>query len=315
MMLSKSFFAVALAGAATAVTPSGFQPASNSDLIVAFGNTLALNGKSMTKAGSLLHLSSIHTSHIKAETASEPIIGTTTRLTGTYAIMMVDPDIPPQTVGGPTGELLHWMQQGLTSSNTSTLIGGMQVFVLRSATNETAIAPYFGPSPPNKAPNTHRYTQLLLDTTGNANALASLKTAGATRTNFNAVNVVSQAGVNIIAGNSFDVTNGTANATATTSTQTSNGTASGGTIPASAPINSATIVQANITKTNPTLAAGGASASGTVPVASSSNGTNGTTGTAVNGTSGAPGTRGLGQSGGGAYIAGLLALAAALFLL
>lgn len=55
-MLSKSLLAVAFAGAATAVTPSGFQPVSNSDLIVAFGNTLALNGKSMTKAGRQLVL-------------------------------------------------------------------------------------------------------------------------------------------------------------------------------------------------------------------------------------------------------------------
>ena len=146
-MLSKSLLAVAFAGAATAVTPTGFQPVSNADLIVAFGNTLA--------------------------------------------------------------------------------------FVLSSANNETAFAPYFGPSPPNKAPNTHRYTQLLLDTSGTNNsvAIAQLKQAAATRTNFNAVNVVKAAGVPILAGNSFDVSNGTSS-TSTNSTSTSG---SSGTIPAAAP--------------------------------------------------------------------------------
>lgn len=230
---------------------------------------------------------------------------------GTYAVMMVDPDIPPQTAGGPTGELLHWMQQGLTSATTATMIGGMMVFVLSSANNETAFAPYFGPSPPNKAPNTHRYTQLLLDTSGTNNsvAIAQLKQAAATRTNFNAVNVVKAAGVPILAGNSFDVSNGTSS-TSTNSTSTSG---SSGTIPAAAPINSATLVAANITKVTPSAQQpGGAAATGTVPAANS-NGTG--TGAATNGTSPTPGTSGFGQSGGGAYVAGFIALAAALFLL
>ncbi|KAH7378124.1 phosphatidylethanolamine-binding protein [Cadophora sp. MPI-SDFR-AT-0126] len=289
-MLSKSLLAVAFAGAATAVTPTGFQPVSNADLIVAFGNTLALNGKAMTKA----------------ETAQVPTIGTTQRLMGTYTVMMVDPDIPPQTAGGPTGELLHWMQQGLTSATTATMIGGMMVFVLSSASNETAFAPYFGPSPPNRAPNTHRYTQLLLDTSGtnNSAAIAQLKQAAATRTNFNAVNVVKAANVPILAGNSFNVSNGTSTSTNGTSTSGSSGT-----IPAAAPINSATLVAANITKVTPSAQQpGGAAATGSVP---SSNGT----GTPTNGTSPTPGTSGFGQSGGGAYVAGLIALAAALFLL
>ncbi|KAL5319317.1 hypothetical protein ACEPPN_012368 [Leptodophora sp. 'Broadleaf-Isolate-01'] len=291
-MLSKSLLAVAFAGAATAVTPSGFQPVSNSDLIVAFGNTLALNGKSMTKA----------------ETAQVPTIGTTQRLMGTYTIMMVDPDIPPQTVGGPTGELLHWMQQGLTSATTATMIGGMMVFVLSSASNETAFAPYFGPSPPNKAPNTHRYTQLLLDTSGtnSSSAIALLKQAATTRTNFNAVNVVKAAGVPILAGNSFDVTNGTA------ATITTNGTSSAPVPAAAAPINSATLVAANITKVNPSAQQPGtAAATGVAPASNA----NETTGVAPNGTSPTPGTSGFGQNGGGAYVAGLIALAAALFLL
>lgn len=58
-MLFEYVIAVALAGAATAATPPGFQPSSNADLIVAFGNTLALNGKMMTKAG-MNFISSAH---------------------------------------------------------------------------------------------------------------------------------------------------------------------------------------------------------------------------------------------------------------
>ncbi|KAK0101137.1 hypothetical protein ONS95_012881 [Cadophora gregata] len=293
-MLSKSLLAVAFAGAATAVTPPGFQPASNGELIVAFGNTLALNGKELTKA----------------ETAQVPTIGTTQRLMGTYAVMMVDPDIPPQIVGGPTGELLHWMQQGLTSATTATMIGGMMVFVLSSASNETAFAPYFGPSPPNKVPNTHRYTQLLLDTSGSNNSLviSQLRQAAATRLNFNAVNVVRAAGVPILAGNSFNVSNGTS-----TTTNGTSSSGSSGSIPAAAPINSATLVPANITKVTPSAQQpGGAAATGTVPAASS-NGTGSGSNTST--PSPTPGTSGFGQSGGGAYVAGLIALAAALFLL
>ncbi|EKD16353.1 uncharacterized protein L3040_008453 [Drepanopeziza brunnea f. sp. 'multigermtubi'] len=305
-MLSQILIAVALAGAATAVTPPGFQPASTTDLVVAFGNTLAVNGKLLTKA----------------ETAMQPTIATMQPLTGTYAIMMVDPDIPPQQAGGPTGELLHWMQQDMTSANTSTMIGDMMVYVLQSSVDNTAaIAPYFGPSPPNKAPNTHRYTQLLLDTTNNPTGLASLTQAGATRTNFDAVKVVNAAGVKVVAGNSFNVMNVTDGAapesgnTASVNTTTST---NGKPAPvAAAPANSATLQAANITKVTGTpqlpgaaMPSGGATSNG-VPTTS----TGGTTGTTVNGTSGAQGVRGAGRDGMEAYFAVVLALTAALFLL
>ncbi|KAK6584702.1 hypothetical protein PZA11_002926 [Diplocarpon coronariae] len=292
-MLFTSLIHVALAGAATAITPSGFAPASNVDLIVAFGNTLALNGKSMTKEDGA-------STHPRDHAALDRHLH---RHDGRSRY-------PPQTPGGPTGELLHWMQQDFTSSPTSTTIGGMQVFVLRSAANATAPAPYFGPSPPNKAPNTHRYTQLLLDTTGNAAGADSLQKAGATRTNFNAVNVVSLAGVKVVAGNSFDVTNGTAGAAAAT------GPAPGSPRPAVA-INSATLVAANITKVTAAPQApvagvaapsGGASATGAAAGNASS-------AAAGNGTAGVPGgAGGLSQSSGGVYGAALLALAAALVL-
>lgn len=48
-----SFLLVVLAGAATAFTPAGFQPASSNNLTVVFGNTLAINGKNILKAGEI----------------------------------------------------------------------------------------------------------------------------------------------------------------------------------------------------------------------------------------------------------------------
>jgi phosphatidylethanolamine-binding protein len=46
---------VVLAGAATAFTPAGFEPASSNNLTVVFGNTLATNGKNILKAGKLFY--------------------------------------------------------------------------------------------------------------------------------------------------------------------------------------------------------------------------------------------------------------------
>lgn len=51
IMYSSTILAVALAGAAIAITPSGFTPSSSQDMTVAFGNTLAVNGKEMQKEG------------------------------------------------------------------------------------------------------------------------------------------------------------------------------------------------------------------------------------------------------------------------
>jgi hypothetical protein len=148
-------------------------------------------------------------------TATAPTVGTTEKLFGTYTIMMVDPDIPPAVVGNPTSELLHWMQGGLVSASTATTIGGVQIFELVNTKNQSAFASYLGPSPPAKAPLTHRYTQLLLNTTGNTNAVSSLSKFAAVRTNFSAVNVVQSSGAVLVAGNSFNVTNTTGTAIAT----------------------------------------------------------------------------------------------------
>ena len=123
--------------------------------------------------------------------------------------MMVDPDIPPATAGGATSELLHWMQTGLVSANTMTTIAGQQVYELVNPANTSALASYFGPSPPNKVPESHRYTQLLLNTTSNSSAIVTLQQFAATRTNFNAVNAVNSAGLVVLAGNWFVVSNTT----------------------------------------------------------------------------------------------------------
>ena len=50
-MRSSPCVVLALAGVATAFTPPGFQPASTNNLTVAFGNTLAINGVNLPKAG------------------------------------------------------------------------------------------------------------------------------------------------------------------------------------------------------------------------------------------------------------------------
>jgi hypothetical protein len=51
IMFSSLLLFVVIAGATIAFTPAGFQPASSNNLTVVFGNTLAVNGKNILKAG------------------------------------------------------------------------------------------------------------------------------------------------------------------------------------------------------------------------------------------------------------------------
>ena len=119
-------------------------------------------------------------------------------------LIMVDPDIPRPT----PQELLHWMQTGLVSANTSTNVAGRQIFALEAPENTPAIAAYIAPSPPALNPVTHRYIQLLLNTTGNEAAVSSLRMAGSgSRTPFDAEEVINAAGLRVLAGNWFNVTN------------------------------------------------------------------------------------------------------------
>jgi phosphatidylethanolamine-binding protein len=134
------------------------------------------------------------------------------------------------------------MQSGLVSANNATFIGGVRMFELINPTNTSALATYIQPSPPNKSPNTHRYTQMLLNTTGNSSALSTLSTFAKTRSGFSAVNVVKSSGLNVLFGNSFDVTN-------------------------------TTLIQSNITKTTASVAGAGSTGTGTASAAATGTGT------------------------------------------
>ncbi|KAB8291656.1 hypothetical protein EYC80_006456 [Monilinia laxa] len=189
MFSLSSFLAVALAGGASAFTPSGFEPASSENLTVAYGSKLAVNGIQM----------------LRADTASAPILGTTTKMTGTYTVMMVDPDIPSSKAGDSTSQFLHWMQSGLTSANTTTTIDGQKIYELVNEKDTPAFATYLQPNPPNIAPTTHRYTQLLFNTTNMNMSLTTLQMAGKNRGGFNAADVAKSARLTVIMGNSFNV--------------------------------------------------------------------------------------------------------------
>jgi hypothetical protein len=168
------------------------------------------------------------------------------------------------------------MQSGLVSANNATFIAGVQMFELINPTNTSALATYIQPSPPNKSPNTHRYTQMLLNTTGNSSTLSTLTTFAKSRGNFSAVNVVKSSGLNVLFGNSFDVTN-------------------------------TTLTQSNITKTTAGVAGAGSTGTGTGIAGAAATGT----GTSPKSAGGVPTV----SDGRGAYIAGLGALAAAVMLL
>ena len=126
---------------------------------------------------------------------------------------MIDLDIPTDSPP-ETSTLLHWMQTGLVPATTATVLnttmGQMQAFVLQNAQNITAAAEYFGPSPPARIPLSHRYTQILVDTSeASTTAMNALTTAAQNRRGFEAMNVLMTAGLmdSVVAGNSFNVTN------------------------------------------------------------------------------------------------------------
>jgi phosphatidylethanolamine-binding protein (PEBP) family uncharacterized protein len=165
------------------------------------------------------------------ETASAPTIATLDRLPGSYTLMMVDPDVPMGN--GSTVEFLHWMQSGFTSASVATQIGGQTVFKLELASNTSALAAYVQPGPPPQVPFTHRYVQMLLNTTGQDGNLTELAKFAANRGGFDANKVVQTTGFEILMGNSFNVTADTTTATnstgaAATTTGAAKGTKSTG---------------------------------------------------------------------------------------
>lgn len=139
---------------------------------------------------------------------------------------MVDLDIPPSP--NSTNQRLHWLQTGLTSAESVTTVAGVQVHELVNAGNSSALAVYNAPNPPARAPLSHRYTQFLFNLTGNTAAVAILQPYAQNRSNFSAANVISAAGLTVLAGNWFNVTNTSITASETSGTSTPLATPTGG---------------------------------------------------------------------------------------
>ncbi|KAI0525580.1 phosphatidylethanolamine-binding protein [Xylaria bambusicola] len=207
-MLSKSLLALAASmSGALAATPAGFEPGSETGLLVTFGDVEALDGAVVAKD----------------ITQTAPTLATQSKLDGTsFAVIMIDLDIP--TDNPPeTNTLLHWMQTGLTQSPSAETTGSTSAFVFSVPQDVAAFADYLGPAPPARIPLSHRYTEIIVDTSDvSQEALSTLETAAANRLGFNALDVLTSAGLadKVVAGNFFNVTNQDATAT--------NGTASGG---------------------------------------------------------------------------------------
>ncbi|KAK2029824.1 PEBP-like protein [Colletotrichum zoysiae] len=188
-------FCLGSALTAWAATPAGFKPASKVNLVVAYGDQSGLNGVDLQKS----------------ITQSEPTFGTTEPLTGkSYAIIMVDIDIPTNNPPA-TGTFLHWAQADLSpvaKTTTLQLNDGKQTIHTLKA-NGGAIAPYAGPAPPAKVPLSHRYIQLLVDTSNITTAgTAALQTLS-NRQGVQVNDVLTKAGLAnmVVAGNFFTVTN------------------------------------------------------------------------------------------------------------
>jgi hypothetical protein len=143
---------------------------------------------------------------------------------------MMDLDIPTNSPPA-TSTLLHWMQTGMTLSSTAilqnTTAGTNKVFSLQMPGAIAALAPYIAPAPPARTPLSHRYTQILVDTsTASQQAMTVLMMAAQTRGGFNAETVLTQAGLTdkVVAGNFFVVSNPGPAQAANTTTGTTTGT-------------------------------------------------------------------------------------------
>lgn len=124
---------------------------------------------------------------------------------------MVDLDAPSDQ---SPNTFLHWMQTGLTPATTASTIsvsnGSTRAFTLSNAKNTSAIVAYTPPAPPAQNPLSHRYTQILVDTSSMSSAgLSVLQSAAEMRVGFDTDSVLQAAGLgnNAVAGNSFSVTN------------------------------------------------------------------------------------------------------------
>lgn len=141
---------------------------------------------------------------ITPEAAYQPQLYTDKSLPGTYTLLMVDPDNPPANASSTsTEEFLHWIQPGLVSAKTTSIVNGKTVYELINPKNVSAFAPYLPPGPPFQFPFIHRYIQLLLDTTSTPNN-SVLAAAAQNRRQFHVLQVVNNAGVSVVAGNWFN---------------------------------------------------------------------------------------------------------------
>ncbi|CAJ2507930.1 Uu.00g091160.m01.CDS01 [Anthostomella pinea] len=217
-MLSRSLVVLAAAASGTlAATPQGFEPAAETSLLVTYGPIVAMEGSVLAQAA----------------TQIAPSIGTQSQLDGTsFAVLMIDLDIP--TANPPeTNTLLHWMQTGLTQDTAATTINttmdAMNAFLFQTS-DVAAFAAYIGPAPPARIPLSHRYTQILVDTSAaTEDELDVLKTAAANRSGFNALSVLTEAGLadKVLAGNFFNVTNAGPASNSTTNNAGGSGSSSG----------------------------------------------------------------------------------------
>ncbi|KAK4193070.1 CEN-like protein 1 [Podospora australis] len=224
-MISKCLAFLMATTAVLARTPEGFEPASLTDLIVEYRGFAPRNGVVVARD----------------VTIPQPRLATVARLNGTsYAVLMIDLDIPTDNPPA-TNTLLHWMQTGLapatvpTQLNTTT--GAIRAFLLENSTNTAPIVAYFGPNPPARIPLSHRYTQILVDTSNiTTEGTEILRSAAATLRGFNAQEVLTEAELvdKVVAGNFYNVTNPgpatspSATAGAGTVTPTGSGTAASG---------------------------------------------------------------------------------------
>lgn len=127
--------------------------------------------------------------------------------------MMIDIDIPTDSPS-QTSTILHWMQTGLAPSTVATRLnttsGPIRAFLLENRAGTTAFAPYIGPNPPARVPLSHRYAQVLVDTSALTDeGLEALRAAAGTRRGFDPGAALARARLEgrVVAGNSYNVTN------------------------------------------------------------------------------------------------------------
>ncbi|RDW63819.1 hypothetical protein BP6252_11364 [Coleophoma cylindrospora] len=187
--------AAAVTGLANAMTPPGVFPVNTENMTVFFDTSvLATNGVNIPKDN----------------TKIAPTLALDRMLTGrTFAVVMIDPDTPATGVGGNgTNSLIHWFQDGFTSSSSSVTVAGKTVVPLVNVANTTAIQAYLQPQSGPANGQTHRYTQFLIDTTNvtTFNVDPSLKNATKTRSGFDMAKFVTEANVQVLSANWFNVT-------------------------------------------------------------------------------------------------------------